>query len=271
MSEHFEGLGDIWEAFNYFGDAEKFVEIIRASVEDGKIKHDLHEAAYIVYPENNSIQLCSLIEKKNNTNEFISMFPLLAGIPAKLNITEKYTWENGLEGEVSGKWLGGREINFFAPFYYQQFLNTEINKEFTVYLSGIAFSVKDDTGNKFEIDKGDMYEMQLRKFLKDNPDKTKKDFPCITVHMGDVSVLFPTQYYSNFEYRGPILSIEYTELLGAKIAKAKIRILRSGYDVKAEEELCINLYLTEHALNGYNPKEGDCITGAMWLTGYLEG
>ncbi|MDR3243475.1 MAG: hypothetical protein LBT79_01870 [Elusimicrobiota bacterium] len=271
MAEHFEAHGNRWEAFNYFGGDENFTEVISNGIQKGVIdnKGTLEDKSIVTicHPPNNDISLCSLIEKTNKGNVFASMYPLMEGIPYKLLITAKYTWKNGIEGEIECKYPGTFNLSFFAPYYVKQFKNIELCKRYKIFLAGLAYMVENDTRTEFKIDKGDFYKIALKTFLEDNPNKTKKDFPYATVGMRNVSILLPTKYVSELEYRGPILDIEYTELLGVKIVKTKIRIVRTEED---ENGLIINLYIPEPILNGYTPKIDDCIKGVMWLTGYME-
>ena len=118
---------------------------------------------------------------------------------------------------------------------------------------------------KFEVDKGPMYEMQLREFLEKNPKKTKSDFKNPIVHMDGLVVFFPTKYYSEYEYRGTILSLENIDFFGKKVAKTKVCIKR---DEDRNDLMYINLYIPLSCCKGIKLKEGMDIQGLIWLQGY---
>jgi hypothetical protein len=270
---HFEGHGNHWDAVEDFGGSAGLMPVIQKTATEGTLSKDtvLKPVIPIVYPANNPIQSCVLeyIDETKNVLEVMSFYPFMEGISTKLILTDKYTWENEIEGEVSGTFCDRIEIPFFAPFYYCQFLNLELGKEYTVFLAGLAYSVENDTGRTFEIKQGPLYEMQLKEFLKENPSKTENDYPATIVSMDGCATFIQQKYFAEIEYRGPILELTETNMFDIKIFKAKICVARvSEYGECGD--LIINLYMSEKVLNGYNPKVGDDIMGVMWLTGYLK-
>ena len=119
---------------------------------------------------------------------------------------------------------------------------------------------------QYEIEKGDMYEVALARFLRDNPQKTKKDFPAVTIHMDGAIILFPTNEYSVYEYRGKILDLEYVTFFGKKLAKTKVCLEKDD----DEETMFINLYIAENNIRDCELKIGNDIQGVIWLTGYTK-
>jgi hypothetical protein len=270
---HFEGHGNQWDAVGEFNGSVGLVPIIQKTATSGTLSKDtvLKPVIPVVYPANNSVQSCVLeyVNETKNVLEVISFYPFMEGIPAKLVLTDKYTWENGMEGDVSGTFCDSIEVPFFAPFYYSQFLNLEVGKEAAVFLAGLAYSVENDTGRTFEIKQGPLYEMQLKEFLKENPSKNANDYPATIVGMDGCATFLPQKYFAEIEYRGPILELSKTEMFDIMIFKAKICVARVS-EYGEYGDLIINLYMSEKVLNGYNPKVGDDIMGVMWLTGYLK-
>ena len=267
--EHFEGHGDQWNALG-FEDGE-ILEIIPESIKKGTLAQeyvselsDNSEINYILYPESNAVQICSLILSENNKNTAEAFYPVLEGLKNQIIIEELFTWENNLEGEVEASCCDKINLSFFAPFYKHNFSNMEKDAKVDVYLSGLAFSVEKAV-MELEIEEGPLYEMALSNYLKDNPQKTKNDFPFVTVSMAGSVIFLPTDTCAVYEYRGIIHDLEHVTFLGKNIIKAKVPLIKNddGYDV------FINLYFFEGNVKDFDCKIGDDIQCVIWLTGYI--
>jgi hypothetical protein len=269
--EHFEGHGDHWNAIGFEDD--EILKIIQESVEKGILaKNYIFESPKdnskilpILYPESTTVQICSLILSKDNKNTIESFYPVLEGIKNQIIINTKFTWENNLEGEVEIFRDDNINLSFFAPFYQNNFANLTNGSKMEVYLSGLALFVEKAV-MEYNIDKGGIYEIALRDFLKDNPQKTKKDFPYVTLHMDGAIILLPTDEYSVYEYRGRIFDLEYVAFLGHKLAKAKVSLEKRD----DEYNIFINLYIAEKNIKDCELKIGNDIQGKIWLMGYTK-
>ncbi|GHT50031.1 hypothetical protein FACS1894102_5270 [Spirochaetia bacterium] len=268
--EHNEAHGDKWDALG-FSD-EEALDLIQESVQRGTTRKDMqsklnqsgYELVPIVYPEQRPVKICSLITMKPDGNTADAFYPIFEGHKNTIKIINKYTWENGLEGEVEFFRDKQFDLSFYAPFYNKDFSNIEMNLEQEVYLAGLAFIVECVNEQKYEISKGDVYKMALQDFLKDNPGKTAIDFPSVTIHMAGAIILFPTSYSSEYEFRSRILSCEKFDVFNKTIYKVGIYLSKED-DVGKYK---INLYASEKTLKGYLPKIGDEIQGALILSGY---
>jgi len=267
--EHYENHGDHWNGIGFEDDTA--VYIIEESVKNGILTDNyVYESIQenlkilpLLYPENNSVQICSLVLSKEGKNTVESFYPVLEGIKNKITMGEKFIWENGLEGEVEICRKESMNLSFFAPFFKNNFSKIEKNSKIEVYLSGLAFFVEKAV-MKYDIDKGEIYNHALHDFLKNNPKKTKKDFPFVTIHMDGTLMLFPTNTYSTYEYRGRILDLENVEFLGKKLAKTKVCL-----DKNNNFEMYINLYIAEQNIRDFKLEIGQDIQCVMWLTGYI--
>lgn len=269
--EHFEGHGDHFNALGFEDD--EILENIPKFFENGILaKNYIYEISVensrilpYMYPEINDVQICSLIESKNNKNIIESFYPVLEGIKNSIVIGNKYTWENNLEGEIEIIREDNFNLSFFAPFYLNNFSDKKNGSDVEAYLSGLAFFVEEAMMN-FEVDKGDMYEIALRNFLNDNPGKTKGDFPSVTLHMDGAIMLFPTHSYSVYEYRGKILDLGYVTFLNKKLAKLKVCIEKTD----EKYNLFINLYVELNNVRNCELKIGKEIQCTFWLMGYTK-
>lgn len=128
-NEHFEGLGDKWEAI-----------LADLTVLFGKLPRILSEAQFVksfaqthlngyeyalllLWPDAVPPCVACLLaqETGGETNELISSYPILEGseVPGTSTVATTYTWESGLEGEVTICTDAYGEIFFFDPFYYK--------------------------------------------------------------------------------------------------------------------------------------------------------
>jgi hypothetical protein len=269
--EHSEVHGDHWNALGF--EDNEALEIIQESIEKGVLAQNYifdfpdnkSKILPMLYPESNAVQICSLIVSKNSKNTAESFYPVLQGIKNKVIIDDKFTWKNKLEGEVEISRINQFNLSFFAPFYHQNFSNLKKGTKAEVYLSGLAFFAEKAV-MQYEIEKGDMYEMALANFLRDNPQKTKRDFPFVTVRMDGATILFPTNQYSVYEYRGRIFDLEYVTFFGKKLAKTKVCLEKND----GENTLYINLYIAENNIRDCELKIGNDIQGVIWLMGYIK-
>jgi len=268
--EHFEGHGDKWNALGV--EDEVFSNVIMETVQHGALleqfskgtPHKIKSADFfaVAYPEEGPVRSCALLTSKKNKLTLATMFPLLEGIENTVTVRSKYPWENKLEGEVEID-INSFESFVFATFYKKEFESVADGSKVKMSLAGLAYAIQ-DAEMSFEIDKGPFYEQQLSEFLQKNPGKTRKDFPNLEIHMDGLVTTFPTETYSEYQYRGTILTLEYTEFFGRKIAKTKVCIKRN----KDGEQLHIYLYIPLDRCNNCELAVGKDIQGIIWLQGY---
>jgi len=267
--EHFESHGDHWNALGFEDQEimEKIQESIQKGILENKYVYEYGNTTKILpflYPESNPIQFCSLVVSENNKNTAESFFPILEGIKNSITIESKYIWKNDLVGEIEIFRDSKFNLSFFAPFYHQNFSTFSEGSKAEIYLSGLAYFIEKAV-MEYEIDKGDMYELALGNFLKDNPKKSKKDFPFVILDMSGSIIVFPTNICSEFEYRGPILEIEDVTFFGKTVKKAKISLEKND----PENSLFINLYFSEKNVRDCEVKIGTEIMCRLWLMGYM--
>lgn len=289
--EHFEALGDVWDAI--YGNAVNFAKnYIEKSILEGcvyltqkiKGKHIFS----ILYPidtkqtdktelftfqnlDTEPVQILNYIEDNKKSKTHITTCPVLKGAKNKLQFKEAYTWGNGVEGEFAAKSLTANELilNFFDPFY--SFDKKYHYKEDTVqeiYLSAAALVAQELKERHDVYTEGAPYELYLKKFLEENPDKTGADFepPVIEMRAEHFRMYAPHNTTSVVEIAGLIEDIEYIEALGKKFAVLKVNLEHR----EDNEYLYINVYIGEHILEKYTPKIGKGIIANIFLMGYCD-
>ena len=268
--EHFEGHGDKWDAI--FGNIENYSEEkMRECINLGNVifKQDINNKNYagIVYPGNKPISTLSLIELKEECNEFTLSYPLMIGINNDVKLKESYMWEVNGEGEFAAETENEKMINFFDPFFAVDKPKFSPEKTQTISLAGLAYVLDKLEEKEFVLDHGNSYEFFRDEFLKNNPDKTEADFepPVVKLDAENFRMMIPKKYACEYEIAAPIEKIEYTEILGVKFTIMKINLEHA----KEDEYLYCNIYASEHVLGKYKPQVGDGISAIIWLTGFF--
>ena len=268
--EHFEGHGDKWTAL--FGNTPKFlVENMEKCVNAGDIvfKQEIlnKKFAGIVYPKNELLSVLSLIELKEDCNEYTSAYPLLIGINNEVRLKEDFCWENCGEGEFAAEAGDDKVINFFDPFYVVDKAYFKTDKPKTISLAGLAYSLEKLEEKEFVIDKGEFYNVSRDEFLKENPDKTEQDFepPVVKLEADHFRMLIPKQYACEYEIATQIENIKYFKILGEEIAQLKVNLEHSDN----EKSLYCYIYASKHVLGKYKPQVGDGINAIVWLSGFF--
>ena len=209
----------------------------------------------------------SLIKQNASKNIYVSSFPVLVGKRNVVKLKESYTWETKAEGEIAVETDSGKILNFFDPFFIMDKKMFEKDKTQPILLSGLALTISKMERQEFAVEKGNVYEHYLEEFLKENPDKTEKDFepPVHVIDPEYFRMVMPTDTCSEVEIAAKIEDIEYVNFMGEKITIMKVNF-EHGED---DEYLYCNIYASEHVLNGYKPQINDGITGIVWLTGHF--
>lgn len=274
--EHFEGLGDVWEAI--LGPTENFIEIAVKFALDYNFpdrSQHIDEAGNLILltrsPAEGDMAAGVLNTREAESNELRvrSCYPLLQGHPNPLVILETHTWANGLEGAVAAqKHPNGPPLDFFAPFYFldQKYFEQAIHEKEVLIteLGAAAFSLRAAEVKEYTVNEGPLYETMLERFLKENPEKTQADFQDVTITTQGLRMLMPTQYACEWAYRCPVEALE--ELTFDNKPFLKLTVPLVGID---ETEVRAYLYVSEAELNGYVPSVGEDIEGVLWMSGSI--
>lgn len=277
FGEHAEYYGDKWAAFSKDG-TEFFKKVITTMYDD-----DNTEIFY--FKEINHIQYLGLLCEKNSpvsfliifevgknkkTNDLLSAYPVLKGCSNNIILKEKYAWPIEAEGEMACITEKNENIilNFHNPFFAVNIDDFKIDDIKTISLAGLAYSITQLQEYQFEIKEGSFYDFALKEFLKENPDKTEKDFdtPSISINPETFRMIKATKYTSEYSISGIIKNISDIVVLDEPVKIFKVDI---GHE-ENNEPLFINIYASYHVCKNYTFKTGDNITANIWLTGYFE-
>ena len=125
-------------------------------------------------------------------------------------------------------------------------------------------SCEPQEGSTLEINEGALFEHIQKEFLEKNPDKTAADMMPISISTQGMTYFEEEEFKTVYDYRGMLISVDQDEVFGEKCFKLSVVIYKTPNE---QEFVAINLYASEHVLEGYIPKEGDDITGRLILFG----
>lgn len=271
--EIFEGFGGVWDAI--FGEATDIVKQLPSIINEAKldpknklVRDDGSQICLLHTPDDSPIRMGSLLVAplEEKSLELWSFYPLLEGLPSKLSISEVAVWENGVEASILAEQPGGGpSLSFFAPHHFREQAELSVGNEVEVYLAALALKCSIGEANEFTVNEGPFYEMQLKEFLEEHPDKTQADFKAPVFSMNGSRMFLPTGYASEWQFRWPVEEVpQMMTLRGEEIQRVKIGI-PAGTD---GELLPVYLYIPRRQLD----KElhaGDDIEGVFWLSGYV--
>lgn len=274
---HFEGkiveaLGEIWDWLNI--PKQELTAYIQYITQNAfclshyikTLSDHLYRFAQVYprWPVGIRFLLTTTADCKQKTLNVTSFCILMKGYPNFLQIDETYAWKDGVEGYVSASTQEGPSVDFLAPLFYKEEENFQPNLWVTVYLSALALSLRPAKTEVFKVSEGALYEMMLKEFLQENPDKTKKDFPCVKISTQEMTTLLATEDTSFYQYRAKILRVFSMD----RFKEIEIfNLLVSLVGDNPKNSLTIHLYAKKNDLNGYTPKQGDFIEGLLWMYG----
>lgn len=182
--------------------------------------------------------------------------PKYEGLTCKAKVRSICTWPNKIGGEVALT-IGNTLITAVVPEFYLKKDLLEPGKELYFRISGSAEKLDKQSVKSFIITEGPLYEEQLSSFLKENPNKTEKDFPGVEISTEGMQAIFPREYSTYFELVSPVLMAETTTFMGRKILKMKVILHRFE-----DEEYYMNLYAEP---NHVSLEENSTIVGIVRL------
>ena len=274
---HFEGekeevLGDLWVWLGISTeDLPHYINYIAANAlplplskkDSGQQSHKISQV-YPRWPVDIRFLLTTTHAPNKENFQLSSFGILMKGYPNILQIDEVSPWKSGVEGYVSASLEDGPSVDFLAPLFYREENNYHINLWVTVYLSALALEIQPAKEEVLTFSEGELYEMELKNFLQTNPDKTKKDFPHITVSTKNMTAFLPTSITSIYKYRAKILKVLPMDPF-EDIEMFNLLVLLTGETLK--DSLKVHLYVKKSNFHKYPPKEGDFIEGILWMFG----
>jgi len=222
----------------------------------------------LMYGEGNMRMLViAAASTKNNTNEFMALYPVTTGVPTEVKIDKIIEWDNQIEATVFCS-VGEFEFAFFPVDYYCNKKKYKVGETMTVDLSAIGMSVEEaQRGFQFE-------EQQAVDWLAkigEKPDYDENGNVMPVKFSMEKLVAFinkDSKCPDEAEFQSPVAELEKTSVLGVDFYKSDITICRRDTD-DGELEVSIPLYFRQDFFP--TVQKEDPIRGWLWVTGSVTG
>ena len=296
--KHFEGYGDdftaLWgEEFmeaitEEFGAAKDLIPVAfkgEEGVELVRLRND---------PDPDRVGIKYLLKHSPGEKhyEFSLAYPVFPGTVAEVRIKGLYPWKDGVSGEVSFS-LGDRDFSALLEDFFVDHYRLEPGMTAKLELYGVVLNCKESERHEFTIKEGPIYEEGLKRFIRENPGKSERDFEGAKVVLDHAVIVFPGEEATFFEVRCPVAGVrrlpfcggELTQLQsvfvagedtsfdeeGGEASVARFGIARedsSGKPVSSQmpqEELVLPVYASKSVLGGWKPEAGENVEGVIRL------
>ena len=222
----------------------------------------------LMYGEGNMRMLViAAASTKNNTNEFMALYPVTTGVPTEVKIDKIIEWDNQIEATVFCS-VGEFEFAFFPVDYYCNKKKYKVGETMTVDLSAIGMSVEEaQRGFQFE---GQQAVDWLAK-IGEKPDYDENGNVMPVKFSMEKLVAFinkDSKCPDEAEFQSPVAELEKTSVLGVDFYKSDITICRRDTD-DGELEVSIPLYFRQDFFP--TVQKEDPIRGWLWVTGSVTG
>ena len=222
----------------------------------------------LMYGEGNIRMLViAAASTKNNTNEFMALYPVTAGVPTEIKIDKIIEWDNQIEATVFCS-VGEFEFAFFPVDYYCNKKKYKVGKTMTVDLSAIGMNVEEaQRGFQFE---GQQAVDWLAK-IGEKPDYDENGNVVPVKFSMEKLVAFinkDSKCPDEAEFQSPVGDLEKTSVLGVDFYRSDITICRRDTD-DGELEVSIPLYFRQDFFP--TVQKEDPIRGWLWVTGSVTG
>lgn len=270
--------GEHWQAID--GDAERtFTELAPRAAQRGRV-HGKTEfdrigedgvtrresATGLVYGDP-PIGFFTLVtsDSEAGRNVVDSAYPFcIEGIEHEVTIARLSPWEGGLNGVVQAEIRSGAIFWFFDPFFYLSKDRYRVGHRCKVTLAALAMRLGKAEQDEFEIKDGPLVQIEKERALREDP----------AADVGDISMKFsikgatiylPAQDHpEEGAFRGVAEEVGRFSVEARGFRRIKTLLVRAD-----DVELPIWLYASESILQGYEPRIGDDLDGAIWVQGHL--
>lgn len=255
----------------YLGDIIKesvFWKKVRTQVTTDDLYEEKTDVISLFFGEE-SIRLLTTIayNKNDNTNMFMSIYPVCKGEPVEVRIDKVIEWDNQVEATVYCS-VGEIEFAFFAIDYYCNKRKYVVGQTMTIDLAALAMKAK-EAKRSFNFEGQQAIDWLAKSGQNPTYDENGNVEP-VTFNMEKMVAFLNTNSKcpDEAEFQSPVGQIDKASILGIDFFKATIIIGRRDTE-EGEIKVTVPLYFRQNFLP--NVKEGDPVSGWLWLTGSIAG
>lgn len=197
--------------------------------------------AAMAIPQEGGLETLRLDGNRDMDLEFISAFPVARhGAVQRLTLHLARPWETGCEAIVLASTPSGATVSYFDTAYLHPWNEWDADEDMDIRLAGFAYRLGLAPARLNTLD-----DQELRVWFDPleggNPDE--------------------------FEFEGVIVGVAKHQAWDQLVYRLEVTMLRAS-STQPEQDFTIPVYVTGPRLEGgYVPREGDAITGAIWLQG----
>lgn len=262
-------IGYLWA---HFIDGADFSTAMAGTsiIADEAIYEEVNEKRLLLpyLDKTDSMGIVAVLEKPAKYWQVHSVCPVFEGTDAQVTIENTvYNQEDGfgfVRFSIDG--IDIKSLTARNPFFManKNFIN---QGKTTVKLAALGFRVEKTPKEPIRISSGKLYEMCLKDFLAEHPDKTKKDYPFVEISTRKSTGFLPWAYEDSYEFQANILSVKKLTFLDYVFYRLEIDPIR---DIQNEKKQNIFLYVSAERLDNYKPRKGDNIRGRLALIAYVD-
>ncbi len=222
----------------------------------------------LVYGEDTIKLLTTLAyNKKSNTTMFMSIYPVCEGVPIEVLIDKVLEWDNQVEATVYCS-FGEIKFAFFAIDYYCNKRKYVVGNTLTIDLAALAMKAR-EARRSFSFE-GQQAIDWLAKIGRTPTYDEKGNVEPVRFSMENLVSYLNTDSKcpDEAEFQSPVGKIEKASILGIDFFKTMIIIGRRDTD-EGELEVSVPLYFRQDFFP--TVKEGDPVSGWLWLMGSIAG
>ncbi|MEW5723387.1 MAG: hypothetical protein AB1896_09790 [Thermodesulfobacteriota bacterium] len=204
-----------------------------------------------------------LVDHGKKTLRFVTAYPYnTVGVTHQIRVTQVIGRANEAEGQIKGVTRGGAFIAFFDPLYFLNKGCYQVGKSYDFNLSALAYHARPVAGRYIEVPVTE----QIRRLLgEENPPPG----PTVQVSTSGLAALLPyeSRDVDDFAFQAPVGRPHRFRFEGRPVHRLPATVMRPE-----DEDFQVMLYIADHVFPpGVEPKEGDDLTGVLWMQGYLAG
>lgn len=256
---------------NYLGDIIKQSDVwkeVRTQVTTEDMYEEETDVSSLAFGEGDMKMMTTIAyDKKEDTNMFISIYPLCKGVPTKVKIDKVMEWDNQVEATICCS-VGDIKFAFFAVDYYCNKRKYVVGQNTTIELAALAMRAQ-EANHSFSLEGQQAIEWLAKSGRTPDYDEKGNVLP-VTFNLEKLVAFLnhDSKCPDEAEFQSPVGTIERTSVLGVDFFKTMIMIGRRETE-EGELEVSVPLYFRQDFFP--NVREGDPISGWLWVTGSIVG
>jgi len=226
---------------------------------------DEPEGFNLVWPVQGQGVITTLrVGRDGEPNDVVGLYPWVgSGIQHALTIERVYPWDNQVEGQIEAQ-LGPAIITFFDPLYATNKRFYRAGRSYEFILAGLAYSFAVIEPEPIIISDPEKI-VEFRTYTGQDV----SDLSPVHISTKGMAALFSIDKWDRDDYafQGPVKSLSELELLGRRVWKLRVTVLRTLDD---DKDVDLDIYVADRCFEKDKvPQVGDDVRGNLWMQGHL--